>query len=199
MSIKCTNIFSIASSSNLTKLRFLVWKYSYHLATLIRRQRWRPLLKIFSTFFSLETRVARWFIFKLNIPFLWILEGLRLEKVEICFWPFGIFYRRLGYLWPVGSLCLHLVHFPVFGIMYQEKSGNPARDEFFFESTEFREKAAALKPEDSITAWVWGLESSGRRYFETKPSRERYYDLKNIFAPKLVLFEKITISFFIWS
>jgi hypothetical protein len=57
-----------------------------------------------------------------------ILEGLRLEKVYIFFmaiwnilWIFGIFYN-------------HLVHFVFicyilsgFGIMYQEKSGNPGQ------------------------------------------------------------------------
>jgi hypothetical protein len=28
-------------------------------------------------------------------------------------------------LWPFGTFCIHLVHFYGFGIMYQEKSGNP--------------------------------------------------------------------------
>jgi hypothetical protein len=28
-------------------------------------------------------------------------------------------------LWPFGTFCVHLVHFSGFGIMYQEKSGNP--------------------------------------------------------------------------
>jgi hypothetical protein len=29
-------------------------------------------------------------------------------------------------LWLLGKLCAHLVHFSGFGIMYEEKSGNPA-------------------------------------------------------------------------
>jgi hypothetical protein len=28
-------------------------------------------------------------------------------------------------LWPFGTFCVHLVHFSRFGIMYQEKYGNP--------------------------------------------------------------------------
>jgi hypothetical protein len=48
-------------------------------------------------------------------------------KMLIC-----IFYGHLEYfmaiwdiLWPFGTFCVHLVHFSVFGIMYEEKSGNP--------------------------------------------------------------------------
>jgi hypothetical protein len=33
---------------------------------------------------------------------------------------FGIFYNQM-----VCTFCVHLVHFSGFGIMYQEKSGNP--------------------------------------------------------------------------
>jgi hypothetical protein len=40
-------------------------------------------------------------------------------------WPFGIFFRHLGYFLPFDTFCLQLVHFPGFGIMYREKSGNP--------------------------------------------------------------------------
>jgi hypothetical protein len=53
-----------------------------------------------------------------------------------------IFYVHLEYLkdiwdilWPFGAFCVHLVHFvcilyifPRFGIMEQEKSGNPAQN-----------------------------------------------------------------------
>jgi hypothetical protein len=44
-----------------------------------------------------------------------------------------IFYGHLEYfmeiwdiIWPFGTFCIRLVHFSGFGIMYQEKSGNPA-------------------------------------------------------------------------
>jgi hypothetical protein len=47
-------------------------------------------------------------------------------------WPFGIFYGHLVYfmavwyiLWPFGIFYGHLVYFPHFGLLYQEKSGNP--------------------------------------------------------------------------
>jgi hypothetical protein len=43
-----------------------------------------------------------------------------------------VFYGHLEYfveiwdiLWPFGIFCIHLVHFFGFGIVYQEKSGNP--------------------------------------------------------------------------
>jgi hypothetical protein len=39
----------------------------------------------------------------------------------IYLWPFG------DILWPFGTFCFHLVHFYGFGVMYQEKSGNPGR------------------------------------------------------------------------
>jgi hypothetical protein len=45
----------------------------------------------------------------------------------------GIFYDHLVYfralgniLWPFGICCVNLVYFPRFGILHQEKSGNPA-------------------------------------------------------------------------
>jgi hypothetical protein len=44
----------------------------------------------------------------------------------------GLFYDHVVYftaiehiLWPFGIFCGHLVFFPRFGILYQEKSGNP--------------------------------------------------------------------------
>jgi hypothetical protein len=42
-------------------------------------------------------------------------------------WPFGKFLLKFGIFYdrPFGLFCVHLVHFSVFGIMYQEKSGNP--------------------------------------------------------------------------
>jgi hypothetical protein len=40
----------------------------------------------------------------------------------------GIFYGRLLHLTPIWYFCghVHLVHFSRFGMLYQEKSGNPA-------------------------------------------------------------------------
>jgi hypothetical protein len=72
-----------------------------------------------------QSRVARWFIFKPKIPVWVIIYGPRLENVET-------FYVHLLYLadvwdilWPFGTFRVNLVHFFVFGIVYQEKSGNP--------------------------------------------------------------------------
>jgi hypothetical protein len=41
-------------------------------------------------------------------------------------WPFEIFMTIRDILWPFGTLCVHLVHFSGFGVMDQNKSGNPA-------------------------------------------------------------------------
>jgi hypothetical protein len=43
-------------------------------------------------------------------------------------WPFGIFYGYLGYFMTIWYIFVYLVHFSGFGIMYQEKSGNPAAE-----------------------------------------------------------------------
>jgi hypothetical protein len=38
-----------------------------------------------------------------------------------------VYFTTIGnILWPFGIFCGHLVHIPRFGILYQEKSGNPA-------------------------------------------------------------------------
>jgi hypothetical protein len=39
-------------------------------------------------------------------------------------------------LWPLGTFSIHLVHFSGFGIMYQEKSGNPDRKRYKGESVD---------------------------------------------------------------
>jgi hypothetical protein len=54
------------------------------------------------------------------------------------FWrvlQWAIFYNHLVYftaigniLWPFGKFCGHLVYFPRFGILCQQKSGNPRAD-----------------------------------------------------------------------
>jgi hypothetical protein len=40
--------------------------------------------------------------------------------------PFYIFYAHLIYFMPIVIFYGNLVYFPRFGILYQEKSGNPA-------------------------------------------------------------------------
>jgi hypothetical protein len=75
---------------------------------------------------SQRIRVARWHIFEPKIPIWKIWKGLALEDV-------GILYVRLVYctaiwhiLWPFGTLYFYLVYFSRVGMLYQEKSGNPA-------------------------------------------------------------------------
>jgi hypothetical protein len=52
-------------------------------------------------------------------------------KKFVYFWPFGLFYGDLGYFMTICAFCIHLVHFSDFGIMYEEKSGNPGLADFF--------------------------------------------------------------------
>jgi hypothetical protein len=49
-----------------------------------------------------------------------------LENVDIFYGHFECFTDIWDILRPIGTLCVHLVHFSGFGIVYQEKSGNPA-------------------------------------------------------------------------
>jgi hypothetical protein len=52
------------------------------------------------------------------------------RKILIYFMAIWNILRTLGIhiLWPFGTICVHLVHFYGFGIMHQEKSGNPESD-----------------------------------------------------------------------
>jgi hypothetical protein len=63
------------------------------------------------------SRVARWYIFKPKIPII----GILLKTY------FGTFYEHLAFciLWPFGIFYGQLVNNLGFGLMYQEKSGNP--------------------------------------------------------------------------
>jgi hypothetical protein len=67
-------------------------------------------------------RIARWFVFKPKIPIWETISGSRIGKCWYILWPFGTFYGNLGsfvtiwYIWYI---------FSCFGIMHQEKSGNP--------------------------------------------------------------------------
>jgi hypothetical protein len=54
------------------------------------------------------------------------LDGLKWENVDIFYGRLKYFMDNFDILWPFGTFCVHLVHFSHFGIMHQEKSGNPA-------------------------------------------------------------------------
>jgi hypothetical protein len=88
------------------------------------------------TFFDeVRARVARWFIFEPQIP-VWVNFGVPwLGKMLIYFMAICII------LWSFGTFCVLLVHFVFFwyifsgfGIMHQEKSGNPGAWTFFVPS-----------------------------------------------------------------
>jgi hypothetical protein len=70
-----------------------------------------------------RTRVARWFVFKPKIP-IWVN----------LLWKILLYFMTIRpILWPLEIFCGHLVYFvviwyifPRFGILDEEKSGNPA-------------------------------------------------------------------------
>jgi hypothetical protein len=86
------------------------------------------LLPTFHFAFRDVTRVARWFVFETKkSQFGSILEGLGLENIDI-------FNGRYEYFTGIWDIFYHFVHFMSFGtfysgfgIMCQEKSGNPGR------------------------------------------------------------------------
>jgi hypothetical protein len=58
-----------------------------------------------------------------------------MENVGIFYGHSEYFMPILVFLWPVGMFCGHVVYFPRFGKLHQEKSGNPgkkSKSEFFF-------------------------------------------------------------------
>jgi hypothetical protein len=75
-------------------------------------------------FFGIS-QVVRWYIFKQKAQFGLFLEGLRIENVGIIYGHLVYFTAIWYILWPFGNL---LVIFSRFGILCQEKSGNPVSD-----------------------------------------------------------------------
>jgi hypothetical protein len=73
-----------------------------------------------------QRRVARWFVFKPKIP-IWVnFGGSCYGKYFMTIW--STYFTVIGNtLWPFGIFCSNLVYFPRFGILDQEKSGNPGR------------------------------------------------------------------------
>jgi hypothetical protein len=64
-------------------------------------------------------RVARWYIFKTKIT-IWVnFDLLYFKAIRYILWSFGILFDDLA-------------HFSRYGMLYQEKSGNPDRDSAFF-------------------------------------------------------------------
>jgi hypothetical protein len=65
---------------------------------------------------------------KPNSKFGLILERLITENVGIFYGHFEYFTAIWYYLWPFGTVVVICYNFPRFGIMCQEKSGNPGGD-----------------------------------------------------------------------
>jgi hypothetical protein len=60
-----------------------------------------------------------------NCQFGYILEGLAIEE-HSTFYGHWVYFAAIWYiLLPFGIFNVSLVYFPCFGILYQEKSGNP--------------------------------------------------------------------------
>jgi hypothetical protein len=54
--------------------------------------------------------------------------GLAMENLST-FYEHLVYFTAIGnILWQCDILCGHLVYFTRFGILYQEKSGNPASE-----------------------------------------------------------------------
>jgi hypothetical protein len=75
---------------------------------------------------EVKSRVARWYSFKPKIPIGVNLGG---SCNGICWYilcPFGLFYCHLVYFAAIWySLWYFGIYFPRFGMLHQEKSGNP--------------------------------------------------------------------------
>jgi hypothetical protein len=55
----------------------------------------------------------------------YILEGRAVPRQCWYFCGHSEHFTTIWYVrWPFGVFCVHLVHFPRFGMLYQEKSGN---------------------------------------------------------------------------
>jgi hypothetical protein len=86
-----------------------------------------------------KSRDARWHIFKPKIP-IWLNFGRSCNgRCWSILWPFGI-----GILRPFGIFYGYLVYFPRFGMLYQEKSGNPVRRVLRHFEWQFLAKALCL-------------------------------------------------------
>jgi hypothetical protein len=59
--------------------------------------------------------VGLFYVYLVYFPAIWYI-----------LWPFGIFCGHLVYFVAICYILYFLVYFPQFGMLYQEKSGNPA-------------------------------------------------------------------------
>jgi hypothetical protein len=88
---------------------------------------WSPNEELGGAEAGLQSRVARWYIFKPKIP-IWVKFGGCCDVIFwYILWPFGLClcYGHLVYFVAIWYFNGHLVHFSRFGMLHQEKSGNP--------------------------------------------------------------------------
>jgi hypothetical protein len=74
---------------------------------------------------DISSRVARWFLFKPKIPITVDFGGYSNGRCWYILCPFGQFPAILHTLWPFGIFPKFWYIFTRFGMLYQEKSGNP--------------------------------------------------------------------------
>jgi hypothetical protein len=76
-----------------------------------------------------RVRVARWFVFNPKIQFLVNFVGSCNGRCRYILWSLSPIYILAFYiLWTFGVVRGNLVYFSCFGILHQEKSGNPVID-----------------------------------------------------------------------
>jgi hypothetical protein len=76
-----------------------------------------------------DSRVAIWFVFKPTIQIWLNFGGSCTGRYWYILWTLGPFYGTVFcyILWMIAIVLGNLVYFSRFGILYKEKSGNPAR------------------------------------------------------------------------
>jgi hypothetical protein len=85
----------------------------------------KQLLSFLLFVFYFFSRVARWFIFKPKIQ-IWVnFLGLWNGKCLYVYWSFGKLTAIWYFLGPIDNLVVIWYILPRFGILCQEKSGNP--------------------------------------------------------------------------
>jgi hypothetical protein len=86
----------------------------------------RKLISCSAKFSHVSRRVARWFVFKPEIQ-IWVnFGGSNIWRFWYILWTFGPFYSVLVHFMDIlYNLWWFSIFFPRFGILYQEKSGNP--------------------------------------------------------------------------
>jgi hypothetical protein len=95
--------------------------------------------------------VARWFVFKPKIP-IWVsFGGSCYAKYWYILWPFGLVYGHWKYFMAIWYILWKLGIFsPVFGILDQEKSGNPV-------SSHLRGTCGGLHIEVQVMTKLWPI------------------------------------------